>query len=143
MESNGLNAVSSGRQPPYVNEGIVLDAKWKQLFTLNSLFVATSVWVILTTILAFISSSEKFTAFFLGPSSTILVLNVMSTGSVFLLGELVTETFEILRWALSVRPQGIGLATFFAIGRATNILGTIRIMFSNQRVGHRKWCAQR
>jgi hypothetical protein len=124
------------------NDGISLEPKWKQRLIFGCFFLVTSAWIIFTIILCF-RSSDSSTTIFPTATTTVLILNILSTGSALLLRELVLGAFEILRWTLITRPQGVGVATFLAVSRATSAFGTLRLLFSNQHVGHRKWCAQR
>lgn len=106
--------------------------------------VVTFIWIILLVSYAYFSSfsSIPFNNF-QTPARAILAINVGSTVAVFLLAALVNEGSEILRWRLANRRNGIGIATFLALGRATSMLGVIRLLFSGQKIGHKKWCLQR
>ena len=77
------------------------------------------------------------------PENTIFAINIGSALSVFLLGELLIGACDNLRWFLAASPTGIGMASFLALGRSTGLAGVFNLMFSNQRVGHRKWRGQR
>lgn len=117
---------------------------WKQQLSLGALIVVTSIWVGLVVVYALLSSSKFITMkIFQTPSHAILALNIGSTVAVFLFGKLINKVCDALRWALATQKNGVGVATFFALGSGTGILGTFKLLFSTQNVGHRKWCLQR
>jgi hypothetical protein len=125
------------------SEGASLESRWKQHLFAFLVFLVTSVWVALTITFSLISSSSTPIRIFAKPGTTILVLNVLSTITLFFLKELVAAACESLRWTLSVRPIGIDVATFLGLGSATNALGVLRLLFSSRGMSHKKWCAQR
>jgi hypothetical protein len=125
-------------------KGIPLEPRWRQLIYFTLLFLITALWVTATVVYTFMSSSSKRPyTIFVSPEHTILALNIGSQISVFLLSEVVAEASDRLRWTLAARPEGVGLATFFGLGRATSLMGVVMLVFSRQRVGHVKWCLQR
>ena len=124
------------------HEGFAVEQKWKQYFNYSLVFVASVVCVTVTVTYAFLSSSSKLTIFS-NPGVSIFVLSFLSIVSAFLLNECVTGACDVLRWNLAVRPSGVGIATFLSLGRATSPTGVLRLLFSKQRVGHRRWCIQR
>ncbi len=97
----------------------------------------------LTICLSFMSSSAHSVTIFAKTETTIFLLNIDSTISVFLITELLSGACESLRWTLASGSSGIGMATFLVLGKATGSFGVLRLLFSNQNVGHRKWCGQR
>lgn len=147
IESNLLQIQVSPTGTPSVShrdsEGPVARPKWKQFMLPTLLFGAAIVVVSATIWVSFRSSAAHPMTLFNKPQNTILALSIGSTISVFLIGELLAGTYDILRWTLAARSSGIGLASFLALGRATGSYGVLRLLFSNQEVGHRKWCTQR
>ena len=84
------------------------------------------------------------------PERTILMLNVLSQVTIFLLGELMSSIFEITRWAFVSRDTGIPAYTFLILSRATSIIGVVMLLFARtvskskfQIDGHRFWGTQR
>lgn len=59
----------------------------------------------------------------LSPGKTVMVINVLSHVVAFLCWSLLSDASEALRWALACRPQGISLASFLALSRATTLPG--------------------
>lgn len=124
--------------------GILLDPKYKQYLLYCLLFILTALVVTATIVLAFLSSSAHPVIIFLNPQKTILALNVGSTISVILIGELLTGASDNLRWIFAASPNGVGIATFLILGRATGLFGVFSMILSSDRNhGHQKWCAQR
>jgi len=74
------------------------------------------------------------------PERSILVLNLASQITIFCLAELTTSVLEALRWALACTPSGVSAHTFLALGRSTNILGVLFLLFAR---GHKFWGSQR
>lgn len=123
--------------------GIVLQKRWKQFQRIFYLCLLTFICVVGTIIFAFLSTSSSASVYFSNPGITIFALQAATTFSVFLLGEMVSDTFDIFRWHRAAHPAGVGVATFFGLGRATSLWGLLRLIRSRQRVGHHKWCIQR
>jgi hypothetical protein len=125
------------------SRGIPLFPKWKHLLPNVLLLVIACAWLILTVWLSSVSSSDRPPTIFNRPEWTVLVLSVLSNGTVFLMRELTVGTFEQLRWVLISRPTGVGMATFLALSRATSFLGVTNLFLSRQQTNHRRWCSQR
>ena len=125
------------------SRGTRLDPKWKQFLPITLLLSTTFLWLVATTWLSIVSSSSRPPTIFSRPEWTVLVLSLLSNGSLFLLGELTSGTCEILRWTIGLRSSGVGIATFLGLSRATSNFGVLSLLFSNQNVGHRRWCSQR
>jgi hypothetical protein len=123
--------------------GIVLHPKWQQYRTYFVLFLLAVVSLTGTMVVAYLSSSTQPIAAFSNPKTTVLALTIGSGVSVFLLGQLVSSGLERLRWTLAASPDGIDLATFVGLSRATGILGVLSLVFSNNQPGPPKWCIQR
>ena len=150
MASSSINkgnevpaSILSCLPPPIHSEGLILEPKWKQYRSQSILFCVTATIVIATIAVSFLTSSHQPITIFSMPENTIFAINIGSALSVFLLGELLIGACDNLRWFLAASPTGIGMATFLALGRSTDLAGVFNLMFSNQRVGHRKWCGQR
>ena len=77
----------------------------------------------------------------LGPGATVLVVNILSHLAAFLCWSLTTDTFEALRWAWACRPQGIPLATFLVLSRATPTTGVLQLLATAGL--HQFWALQR
>jgi hypothetical protein len=61
-------------------------------------------------------------------SFTIFLLWVLSQLSVFLVRQLVSSTFERMRWALASRENGILLTSFLGMSPATTLSGVLRLL---------------
>lgn len=134
--------ISSTREQQ-LSGGIPLLPKWRQYFSCWILLLLTTLWLLLTIVLSFLSSSSYPPSFLVKPEWTVLVLNLSSHVAVFLLAELNLGTCEMLRWAMSSRPSGVEFATFLGLSRGTGNLGVLSLLFSRQNAPHRKWCIQR
>lgn len=126
-------------------KGTTLRSKGRQNRSLWLLLFVTFAFVLATLLYTILSSSPNHPiTIFTHPEHTILILIIGSTISTALLGKLFLDCSELLRWSLASRPQGVGLATFLALGSTTGFTGVLHLAFSSQNgVGHRKWCAQR
>lgn len=123
--------------------GIVLRPKWQQYRTNFVLFLLAVISLTGTTLVACLSSSTQPTVKFSNPKITVLALTIGSGASVFLLGQLISSAFDRLRWTLAASPDGIDLATFLGLSKATELLGVLSLVFSNNQLGPPKWCIQR
>ena len=145
-EPKGMSSEKSNEQTSIeldpVCPGYILQPRWKQYMGTYLLFLATFVCVVGTICYLFISSSSH-PLVLSKPATTIFILNLATTVSVFLMSEMINQVFESLRWNLVARRTGAGIATFLSLGGGTSLLGVVRLMLSNQKVGHRKWCGQR
>lgn len=117
--------------------------KWKKFLVSWILLAASTLFFAATITLSFLSSSVNPHTIFSEPGTTITVLNVGSTISVFLVGELLLAASDNLRWTLAARTKGVGLATFLGLGNATGLLKVAALFFSNLNSRDRMWCAQR
>src|SRR5262249_29906932 len=125
------------------DNGIVLCSKWRQYQYSFGLFVITTMSVVGTVVYAFMSTLSEPVPIFITPKTTILILTIGSGVSVFLLGQLVASAFDHLRWILAAGPNGIDLATFLSLGKATDLFGIVRLFYSNNKFDVRKWSLQR
>jgi hypothetical protein len=137
-------------------DGIKLESTACQYFLTWILALLTLGWVIFTIYFAYncsIDNPLSESLIFSKPERTILLLNVLSQFTIFLLGELTTSAFEAVRWALASTPNGISAFTFVGLSRATSVLGIVSLLFHNrisgpgapilEKDGHRLWGLQR
>ena len=125
------------------NNGVEVDQKWKQYLFYSVTFFFSVIWITLTIFYAFLSSSSKRLTIFSDPGKTIFALSFAGTASVFLLNKCVFGACDILRWSLSAREGGVGAATFLSLNPTTGIWDVFWLMASGQKVGNRRWGAQR
>lgn len=64
-------------------------------------------------------------------SYTVFLLWVLSQLSVFLVRQLISSTFERLRWALASAEKGILLTSFLGMSSATTLAGVLRLLVSS------------
>jgi len=121
----------------------VFQQNWKKFLVSWILLAASTLLVTATISLSFISSSVHPYIIFFEPATTITVLNIGSTMSVFLLGELGLAASDNLRWTLAARPKGVGLATFLGLGNATGLFRVAKLFFAKLNSRDRMWCGQR
>jgi len=124
------------------SDGVMLEPKWKQYSGYAVTLGLSSVLITLTVAWAFLSSHSSVTIFS-DPQVSIVLLTFLSTMSSLLVMQCVNGACNTLRWYLAIRPSGVGLATFLSLGPTTGYLGVLRLIFSKQGVGHRRWAAQR
>jgi len=78
---------------------------------------------------------------------TILLLSILSHGTVILLEALTSNVFEATRWALASSTRGVASETFIGLGRGTTYLGLLSLFpagsFSMRRDGYWYWGFQR
>lgn len=128
--------------PENIVSAVPLESKWKRyLPSLISLAVATT-WVSVTIWLSVVTG-RLIPLFSVAPKTTIFILNVFSAGSALLLGQVVGQTFEHLRWTLGSSRSGISLDTFLGLGSAISNLGVLELMWNQSTLRHRLWCSQR
>ena len=119
-----------------------LEPRWLRYLPITLLLTLASAWVG-TTIWLSIALSGLGPLFSLQPKTSIFILQVFSTGSAILLGQLVPQMFEHLRWTFGSRRGGIGFDTFLGLGSATGTLGVIKLLLRRSTLFHRLWCSQR
>lgn len=105
---------------------------------------------IFTVIFAYNCSLSKPMSIMLLPSKstdTILILNLLSHGSIQLLSLLTSQAFEAARWALASSKNGISASSFLVLSRATRLLGVFDFFRGHsvvlKRDGHQVWGLQR
>src|SRR5277367_613863 len=138
-----LEPLVDRRDFPDPINGIKLQPKWKQYRFYLLSFVISCIWILGVISLAFMSSATNPITVFAKPQTTISVINIGTSVSVFFLGELVSGAFDCLRWTLAARKTGFGLASFLGLSRATSNFGAWSLFFHDFKVGHRKWCLHR
>jgi len=77
----------------------------------------------------------------LSPANTVLVVQVIAHLLSFKTWQLLCIAYEMLRWALASRADGVPAPTFFILSRATPNLSTMLLLSHNAR--HSLWCIQR
>jgi len=117
------------------------------------LAVLTAASVSFTVFFAYNSSLENpvsSTLIFQKPSTSILVLNILSHITLYCIAEFTLCMFEIVRWAFACSASGTPAYTFLALSRATNVAGVFCLVLGKgpkprraQRDGHRIWGCQR
>jgi len=111
----------------------------------------SALWMVFTTIFAFNCSLRRpFSQRLLPPRSedSLLILNILSHGTLLLLGQLTSQAFETVRWALASSPNGVPAGSFLGLSRATGLFGVLSVMISGRGGfmtfdGHRLWGIQR
>lgn len=73
--------------------------------------------------------SQKLT--FQKPERNITVLNILSHISMFVLAELTTSVFDMIRWALGSSDFGLSALTFILLSRATNVIGAFYLLLAS------------
>jgi len=142
-KSGSLDAtVREVRNAP-LRGGIRLQKRFGQFTSVLGLFLVSFVCVMATTCFAFLSAASPPRFYIPNSAVLIVALQAATAFCVFLLGEIVTDMFELFRWHCAAGPNGVGMAKFFGLGRATNLWGVFRLMLSNQKAGHQQWCILR
>ena len=78
-----------------------------------------------------------------------LVLNILSHGTILLLKEITSDVFEVVRWGLATSRNGIPTSSFLSLGRATSLFGVFNLFAGKEneslvsRDGNRIWSLQR
>ena len=106
--------------------GTRLDSTLRQfLWTWILTLIATG-WVTFTICFAYnctLQSPFSTALLFSRPENTLLVLNVLSHGTIILLKDLTSCAFEAVRWAFASSKEGVSASNFIGLSRATNALG--------------------
>src|SRR2546423_757004 len=136
--------------------GVKLESAFRQYFLTWVLALFTLGWMIFTIYFAYncsISNPLTPSLIFSKPERTILLLNILSQFTIFLLAELTLSVFEALRWAFASSPHGINVFSFVGLSRATSLLGILSLLIRNRirgpgepilsKDGHRLWGLQR
>lgn len=68
------------------------------------------------------------------PSSTILVIRILSGVSSFLMTALVGKTLERASWMFVARCHGLELVRFLALSGGTGVMGLFKLAFASQKI---------
>jgi len=139
-EHPGKASDVSSLQDPLL--GTPLEASWSRYLTDMLLLIFTSAWVGATIWLSF-ATSRLLPLLVLHSQRTLTLIGFLSSGTVFLLGQLVPRIFEHLRWAFASRRSGIGFDTFLALGGTTDIMCVLKLLWRKSTLFHRFWSSQR
>ena len=136
----------------YRTAGVRLQSTFRQFFWTWLLALFAAFWIMFTIYFAYNCTLEKplsTALIFSSPDNTLLVLNILSHGTIFCLKELTSAVFEAVRWAFASSNKGIPAYSFLSLSRATNLFG-ILILFAGKeknslasKEGHRIWGFQR
>lgn len=133
---------SSLISPENMVSAVPLESKWKRYLPSLISLAAATIWIAVTIWLSVVTG-RLIPLFSVAPKTTIFILNVFSAGSALLLGQVVGQIFELLRWTLGSSRSGIGLDTFLGLGTAIGNLGVLELMWNKSTLRHRVWCSQR
>jgi hypothetical protein len=123
--------------------GILLESKIKKFRATLLEFPWPILFFIITVCISFLSSaSVPSFILFSDPSRTIFAVNATSALSTALLGSIVADVLQELRWSLAARPRGVRMVTFLGLGKAVGVWRTLRSL-KKEGGGHRSWCFQR
>jgi len=86
-------------------------------------------WVIFAVYYAYNCTSATPVSLLLFSNSkhTILLLSILSHGTVILLGALTSNVFEATRWTLASSTCGVASETFIGLGRGTTYIGLLSL----------------
>jgi len=80
-------------------------------------------------------------ALLFSPSTTVAVINAMSTILVTLIAGLYAMVFDAVRWQLAARERGVRYITFLSLSAATSLWGVVHLVLLTGF--HQIWCIQR
>lgn len=89
------------------------------------LLLGVSIWFIYT---EFINKKPVSAHLKLSTGQTITIVNVLSHLNIFLVALLLESAFESLRWSLASRNEGVSIATFLALSKATGFVGVADLL---------------
>jgi hypothetical protein len=124
--------------------GVLLQSKSKQFriawcMACSTLFLSGFstwyVWVV------FISENSVPQALALSPGRTLLVIQIITHVIAFMVWQIIESALEFLRWTLATGATGISIPAFFAMSRATSLLGVASLCLMGG--SHRFWCVSR
>lgn len=124
-------------------QGVPLEPKWKTSIFAGLSFLSTASWLALTIWASYAVSSSRSLSIFSRPETAIILISLLQSGSAFLLRQLVSLSFQQLRWTLASSASGIGADTFLALGSATGNLGVFDLLASVRSSQLLVWCSQR
>jgi hypothetical protein len=126
------------------NKGSVLQSNFKRYRMSWCLALATiaisafSIWYVDTVL---ISEAPVPPHLVLSPGKTSLAVQVVAHVIAYLVWQLFGSAVEALRWALASRDVGVTVPTFFAMSRATPMLGVLSLC--SLRGSHQMWAVQK
>jgi hypothetical protein len=138
-----ISLLESTEHEKGAGRGVPLEPKWKTSIFTGLSFLGTASWLTLTIWASFAVSSSQSRSIFSQPETAILLISLLQSGSAFLLSQLVSLSFQQLRWTLASSTSGIGAVTFLGLGSATGNLGVFDLLASVRSSQLRVWCSQR
>jgi hypothetical protein len=75
------------------------------------------------------------------PYNTVLLINILSQATGFLMRQLYATLLEAVRWKFAAGTDGVQMTTFLGLGAATSLHGVLSLFYEKGR--HRFWCLQR
>ena len=105
---------------------------WRQLFLPWMLVLLSASWIIFTFYFAYnctVHDPPSPSLVFAKPEKTILLLSLLSQGTIFLLGELSAAVLEAVRWARCSSQSGITAFSFLVLSRGTGLAGVLRLLW--------------
>jgi hypothetical protein len=128
--------------PENIVSAVPLESKWKRYLPSLISLAVTAAWVSVTIWLSVVTG-RLIPILSVTPKTTIFILNIFSAGSALLLGQVVGQIFEHLRWTLGSSRSGISLDTFLGLGSAIGNFGVLELIWNQSTLRHRLWCSQR
>lgn len=127
----------------------VLRSTFTQFWWAWATALLSGICAIFTIIFAYNCSLPNPISTMLLPSrseDTLLILNILSHGSLQLLALLTSQAFEAARWAMASSKNGISASSFLVLSRATNLIGVFDLVKGHgvlQLDRHQVWGLQR
>ena len=135
------------------SQATMLRPVWRQLMLPWVFVLLSASWIIFTFYFAYnctVHDPPSPSLVFAKSSRTILLLSILSQGTIFLLGELSATIFEAVRWARCSSERGITAFSFLVLSRGTGLAGVIRLLWKTNAGwpalsmnGHCIWALQR
>jgi len=151
-EVDDHRAQSLGHLRQHDNSGVRLQSTLRQYAWTWLLSLFSLVWIVFTICFAYnCTLANPFAAslLFSRPENTLLMLNILSHGTLILLKDLTSSVFEPVRWAFASSSIGVSAFNFIALSRATNTTGVLALLFTRSGSngfgynGYRLWGTQR
>lgn len=129
-----------------------LDSPFRQFWGTWLVSLIATAWVIFTICFAYnctLVNPFSIRLLFSKPENTILMLNILSHGTIILLKDLTSSGFEAVRWAFASSEKGVSASNFIGLSRATNALGVLGLVLGTSgsyglgKDGYRLWGLQR
>lgn len=143
---------SAERSTQSIPPGTRLQSTFRQFLWTWILSLIAAAWVIFTICFAYnctLLNPFSTSLLFSKPENTLLMLNILSHGTIILLKDLASSAFEAVRWAFASSKKGVSASNFIGMSRATNALGVLGLVFSRYgsyglgKDGYRLWGLQR